>query len=256
MNKKKYRDMEYSVKKCVAWLGYAFLAAGLSTSCDMMHDETDDCPTGLYWSFKYDYNLQRADMFNDHVGAVSVYVFDETGHYVTCREVKNEGDYRPLADPLYAMHMDLAPGRYQFLVLAGQCCYDDMLASDRARFLRALPESGDSLCEVGVHLECESRTFSGGTLNWVDNGGLPLDTIWHGMECTPVEVFGQRPTYHKISLMRNTKKINVSLRELDDPTDMDVENYDMKIVDRNMQLRWDNSVDESMGPVVYQPHDT
>ena len=56
--------------------------------------------------------------------------------------------------------------------------------------------------------------------------------------------------------MRNTKKINVSLRELDDPTDMDVENYDMKIVDRNMQLRWDNSVDESMGPVVYQPHDT
>ena len=95
MNKKKYRDMEYSVKKCVAWLGYAFLAAGLSTSCDMMHDETDDCPTGLYLSFKYDYNLQRADMFNDHVGAVSVYVFDETGHYVTCREVKNEGDYRP-----------------------------------------------------------------------------------------------------------------------------------------------------------------
>ena len=54
MNKKKYRDMEYSVKKCVAWLGYAFLAAGLSTSCDMMHDETDDCPTGLYLSFKYD----------------------------------------------------------------------------------------------------------------------------------------------------------------------------------------------------------
>lgn len=81
-------------------------------------------------------------------------------------------------------------------------------------------------------------------MNWVDNGGLPLDTVWHGMECTPVEVFGQRPTYHKISLMRNTKKINVSLRELDDPTDMDVENYDMKIVDRNMQLRWDNSVDE------------
>ena len=110
----------------------------------MMHDETEDCPTGLYLSFKYDYNLQRADMFNDHVGAVSVYVFDETGHYVTCREVKNEGDYRPLADPLYAMHMDLAPGRYQFLVLAGQCCYDDMLASDRACFLRALPESGDS----------------------------------------------------------------------------------------------------------------
>ena len=85
------RDM---IKKWFAvWCG--LISGALTASCDMMHDETDDCPTGLYLSFKYDYNLQRADMFNDHVGAVSVYVFDETGHYVTCREVKNEGDSSP-----------------------------------------------------------------------------------------------------------------------------------------------------------------
>ena len=78
------------IKKWFAvWCG--LISGALTVSCDMMHDETEDCPTGLYLSFKYDYNLQRADMFNDHVGAVSVYVFDETGHYVTCREVKNEG---------------------------------------------------------------------------------------------------------------------------------------------------------------------
>ena len=86
------------IKKWFAvWCG--LISGALTVSCDMMHDETDDCPTGLYLSFKYDYNLQRADMFNDHVGAVSVYVFDETGHYVTCREVKNEGGLPSLGRP-------------------------------------------------------------------------------------------------------------------------------------------------------------
>lgn len=51
-------------------------------SCDMWHTDTDDCPTGIYVKFKYDYNLQRADMFNDHVGAVTLYVYDENGNFV------------------------------------------------------------------------------------------------------------------------------------------------------------------------------
>ena len=57
-----------------AWCGLT-AACAMTTSCSMMQDDLDDCPTGLYLSFKYDYNLQRADMFNDHVGAVTVYVF-------------------------------------------------------------------------------------------------------------------------------------------------------------------------------------
>ena len=59
-------------------LALALLAtAAVPTSCDMMHEETDYCPYGLYLTFKYDYNLQRADMFNDHVGSVTLYIFDE-----------------------------------------------------------------------------------------------------------------------------------------------------------------------------------
>ena len=55
--------------------------------------------------------------------------------------------------------------------------------------------------------------------------------------------------------MRDTKKINVTLRELDNPATMDVANYDMAIIDHNATLRWDNSVDESQA-VVYTPHAT
>ena len=62
------------------------LAALAMTSCDMMEQDLSDCPYGLYVTFKYDYNLQRADMFNDHVGSVTLYIFDEDGRLVkTCK---------------------------------------------------------------------------------------------------------------------------------------------------------------------------
>lgn len=40
-----------------AWCGLT-AACAMTTSCSMMQDDLDDCPTGLYLSFKYDYNLQ------------------------------------------------------------------------------------------------------------------------------------------------------------------------------------------------------
>ena len=47
------------------------MAAMLMNSCDMMKEDLSDCPTGLYVNFVYDYNIQRADMFKDHVGGLT-----------------------------------------------------------------------------------------------------------------------------------------------------------------------------------------
>ena len=102
-----------------AWCGLT-AACAMTTSCSMMQDDLDDCPTGLYLSFKYDYNLQRADMFNDHVGAVTVYVFDEEGRYVTKQEEANVPGHAPLSSPLYTMRMTLAPGKYKFWYWPGR----------------------------------------------------------------------------------------------------------------------------------------
>lgn len=46
------------------------------TSCSMMEEDLPPCPQGLDLYFRYDYNLQRANMFPDHVGAVDVYVYE------------------------------------------------------------------------------------------------------------------------------------------------------------------------------------
>ena len=56
-------------------------AAGLS-GCSLMHDDLEPCPSGVDLKFVYDYNIQRADMFPDHVGSVTVYVFDQNGNAV------------------------------------------------------------------------------------------------------------------------------------------------------------------------------
>ena len=222
----------------------------LAASCAQMHEDTDDCPVGLYLTFTYDYNLERADLFPDHVGAVTVYIFDEAGRYVGKREEANAGDWRPLASPLYQMHInDLPDGTYQFRVLAGQKSYDEQLTGPGPKFVRTEPAVGDPMTALSVRLET-SATDAG---HEVVNHGQPLDTLWHGMWTEPVEVKSTRPTYQNISLVRDTKKINVVLRELDDPTTMDVRHYDMRIDDRNTQIRWDNSLDESLA-VIYTPH--
>lgn len=74
-------------QKINKWLKGVMAAAmtlTVATSChDMWHQDYSDCPNGVYVKFKYDYNLQRADMFNDHVGQVTLYVFDENGNYIT-----------------------------------------------------------------------------------------------------------------------------------------------------------------------------
>lgn len=57
------------------------------------------------------------------------------------------------------------------------------------------------------------------------------------------------------SLVRDTKKINVALRDLDSPQDMDVNDYTMTIEDHNARILWDNSLDESR-KLIYTPHAT
>lgn len=244
--------MKHLTKKLMAWLWLPLASAAALSSCSMMHEDRGDCPTGLYLGFRYDYNLERADMFADHVGAVDVYVFDADGHYVTTLSDANHGAVRPLARPGYLMHAELAPGKYKFIALAGSTDYASQMEAGRAHFVRTEPGKGDAMETLRVRLETDGRAEAAVR---VDNHGQPLDTLWHGMETELVEVFAERPTYHTISLVRDTKKINVTLRELDDPSAMDVANYDMTITDRNAALRWDNSLDESQ-TVIYTPHAT
>ncbi len=223
------------------------------SSCDMMTEDRDDCPTGLYITFKYDYNLERANMFNDHVGSVTLYVYDTSDRLVRTYEESNSAFSQPLKDVTYKMHLtDLAVGSYRFIALAQQSPYSETLTSGRARFVRSGVETENARTDVTVRLD---RVADAAGSYAIENNALPLDTLWHGMEEKYISVYSDKPTYDTISLVRDTKKINVTLRELDDPTVMDIDKYDMTIIDRNSVILYDNSLDES-DYVVYTPHET
>lgn len=236
-----------SMSCCIALTGW------MAASCSMMHQDLDDCPTGLYLTFRYDYNLERADMFNDHVGDVTVYVYDEEGSFVTRQTETNTDGFQPLKSPVYTMHLNLPEGRYQYLVLAGQKDYEESLKGGGANFVRTEPVSGDAMNKLEVNLDRVPAAADGWFV--VPHEGLALDTLWHGMNLTPVEVSEMKPTYDTVSLVRDTKQINVTLRELDDPTRMDIADYDMKILDRNARILWNNEVDET-DALIYTPYKT
>lgn len=218
----------------------------------MMHDDRDSCPEGLYVSFRYDYNLQRADMFGDHVGGVTLYVVDDqTGRVVSTRTEANTPSARPLAAPGYAMHFaDLPAGRYRFVALAYQDDPARLAASQRAKFTATPLLPGDPIENLRVQLD---RTPAPDGTYTIPHASLPHDTLWHGLLSEPVQVIPGTPAYATVSLVRDTKKINVTLRELDDPTTIDAADYAWTITDRNSTLAWDNTPDGT-DPVVYTPH--
>ena len=239
-------------------------------ACTMMEEDRSDCPTGLYVRFVYDYNTQRADMFKDHVGHVTVYVYDESGNKVAEKSVSNTVASMPLAQYGYTMHFteaELPAGhRYRLQAVAMQKDWDAALATPGAKYRRTQPTNATSLT---ITLDHEPTTAPGAATSVVSNAA-PLDTLWHTLKVMsdeptygytapampkttkpysvyPVEdqlvsVLPGYATYATISLIRDTKHLNVTLRQLDNPANINADDYEVTIVDDNATLAADNAV--------------
>ncbi len=246
-------------------------AAMLAASCTMIQDSVDYCPTGLYVRFVYDYNTARADMFKDHVGHVRLYVYDEQGQKVAERSVSNTAASAPLADYGYALHLDpseLRPGRYRLQAVAMQRDWDAAAAADGARYRHEADVThGEAM---RITLDHDPGVIPGTEQHLVDHKSLPLDTLWHTlkvqshaptdgvapmpMQRTPrpysvypldeqyVTVTDNMATYATISLVRDTKHLNITMRHLDFPDDVFHHDYEVTIVDDNATLLHDNAL--------------
>lgn len=246
-------------------LVFCMAVAGLA-SCSMMETDRSDCPSGIYVRFVYDYNVQRADMRKDHVGGITLYVFDESDRLVMQRDVANEGDYTPLRSYDFSMHLtpgELPEGRYRLVAVAQQKGYDATLATSGAKFRRTDMQAGSLLEELKLRLDRQPAEAAG--ISRV-NADAPLDTLWVGSTLNPdrnadekelgqtfVEMHGQTPTYATVWLVRDTKHIHVEMRQLDDPTGLSDDDYEVTITDANGLLGPDNTVLEDE-PLLYSPY--
>lgn len=231
-------------KLCMSMFS-AILLGLCTTGCSMMDTDRSDCPEGLYVNFVYDYNIQRADMFKDHVGYVTVYVFDESDNLVIKRSVGNYGSDSPLKTYGYRMHFteeELPAGTYRLMALAMQKDWDEALATPGAKYRRTEPSSrGTSKSEISVTLDRGEKNADG--LYPVSNVA-PMDTLWHGtlLGASSVTVVPQEPSYATISLVRDTKTLNVTLRDIDHPTLPSADKYALTITAPNGRLDCDNNV--------------
>lgn len=247
----------------------AMAAVAASTSCSMMQDSVEDCPLGLYVRFVYDYNTQRADMFKDHVGHVTLFLYDEQGNLAATRTVSNSGADAPLSLYGYAIHFspdELRPGRYRVQAVAMQRDWQEALATPGAKYRRNSPSSHDDLV---IELDREDDACHGSSHHAVSDAA-PLDTLWHTLKVMShlpqdgnivpalqrtskpfsvypldeqfVEVADNRATYATVSLVRDTKHLNITLRELDEPASVSADRYDVRILDNNATLAHDNEV--------------
>lgn len=243
-----------------------------TASCSMMHDDRDDCPAGLYVRFVYDYNTLRADLFKDHVGHIQLYVFDESGRLVADRSISNTENDSPLSRYGYTIHFtpaELPAGhRYRLQAVAMQRDWNEAAALSGARYRHAVSphEHSESLTVALDH----DKTPIPGTAQFAVDPSAPLDTLWHTLKViqhapqdgiavpdidrtTPpysiypledqtVEVKADHATYATVSLIRDTKHLNLTLRHVDTPETVFADDYEVKIIDNNAILSHDNSV--------------
>ncbi len=244
-------------KKFNSWIknicmGWGFIMAGsLLASCnDLMHDDLPPCDMGVDLQFKYDYNVQRADMFKDHVGGLSVFVYDEQGNFIARHDAYNDATSQPLKDPNYAMRINLEPGKYRFATFAFQKKYEDALAQPGAKFQIALPQQGDNITALHARLDREQGK--------VNNQSQPLDTLWQGLSNELVEVKDLQVTRHTIGLVRDTKQLTISLHQIDEPANINADDFSYQITNANGDISYDNSLlpDEELTytPILHLDH--
>ena len=235
----------------------ALAANLLLTACSLMETDMSGCPTGLYVGFKYDYNVERADMFKDHVGGVSLLVFDEEHRFVTQKEVANNATQQPLKTYGYQLHFDedeLPAGSYYLLAVAQQKGYAETLATNGAKFRRTELAPGDPIGNFRITLDRDPLNADG--LAPVPNQGCPLDTLWTTRDADAQRVTLTKgcPTYHQISLLRDTKQLNICLRELNADEPIRAEDYDVRIMHRNGRLRYNSLPDPEDATLLYTPY--
>lgn len=247
------------------------MAAVLMNSCSMMTEDLSGCPTGLYVNFVYDYNIQRADIFKDHVGGLMLYVFDESDRIVAQRTVSGS----ELSKYGYYIHFtegELAPNHlYRLIAVAMQ--NDWTTASVTTGYK---PTVGDKRQSFNVSLTHQPGLPYGAVSNVA-----PLDTLWHTLTTLKAEaenlpattryslsaegivstngtdqvsVIRGEPTYVTVSLIRDTNHLNISLREIDTPEEVKDEDYEVFIIDANTDVDYTNNIVVPGDSVIYRPY--
>lgn len=241
------------ILRVLTWCAAAMSLPLLTASCSMMQDDRSDCPdckNPLRVVLKYDYNIQRDDMFNGHVGAAVCYVADAQNRIVARQYAENNQQGQPLRDASFAFNFEgLDEGSYRLLAVAAQRPFSQL--GQGGYEFNDLNE-GDDITTLRLHMP--RATSADGEGHYEVPHAVQADTVWHAMSSTPVTVTATAPAQETLSLVRDMNNLNIMLHQTQDPADNSADDYVVRIVDQNGLLDYDNSPMADL-PLVYLPYE-
>lgn len=225
------------------WLAVAVVAL-CNVACDSLYDFEGDCSVTYKVTFHYDMNLKWADAFANEVKSVRLCAYDNNGSLV--KEFVDSGQH--LAQPDYALTVDLPAGNYHFIAWCGLDNYD----ADEQHFSLAdrIPRStiiDDLNCRLHRENDLAAASFSNKRLN----------SLFHG-ECDVVLPDGPGGSEHvfPVRLVKNTNHVRVILQQLvaagESPYDLNVNDFSFSITDDNGMMDAHNNLMEDE-KIQYRP---
>lgn len=143
-------------------------------SCSLMHDDLPDCAVApdvcAAVNFVYDYNTADTDLFNDHCGSVTLYIFDAKGQLF--KTIEHTASANDLHADGYEMRLELPAGTYKLYASARESVdgYDASISTPGAKFRRN-----------GLKQFCRPTDITYTLDNiegLVKNEGYPLEHLW------------------------------------------------------------------------------
>lgn len=163
------------------------LASLMFHSCDMLHDDVDDC--GLYLRFKYDYNMKKTDLFSEQVKRVDVFFFDPNG--ILREQMSAEGSV--LTNPNFRMDLTRLPRNdYQVISWAG-------LSEDyKLEVKKGMTNINDFKLQLLYEDKLKDGIYSHGRSD-----------LWHTLDS--IKKGDWRGETKEVSLIKNTNYFHISI---------------------------------------------
>lgn len=245
------------------------LAALSLASCNWMDEDLAECENTVRVHLVYDYNIQRADMFSDHVGEVRLFVIDDaTNRVVRDTVVSNKHNdnaiaLHPWSQTYYVDFKDLPTNHtYRFMAYALQKPEKETMSATGDKFHITAPAVGEDIKKLSVRLSRSANADADGRYT-VKSPKCGLDTLWMTRTEKMKPLFVPAPNGKhqivetRVEMIRDTKYMTVSLVQLEESMKADIhhEDFRLEVVATNGLLDWNNDVliDTDPAQLCYVP---
>lgn len=193
-------------------IGFMLMIPTLLSSCDMLHDNMDDCQSSI--KFRYDYNMLSADAFHSQVDKVEVFFFDKEGKFITSQTESGDA----LKSPTYKMDVPYSLNGCTAITWAGQ--------HDSYEIPELIPNVSTQK-DLLLKMKRDANQVS----------SAKLESLWHGQKITLTG--GAK----EIGLVRNTNNVRIILKNVsDEETPVSADRFEFKITADNGYYKYDNSL--------------